>query len=313
MTKYSIIVPVYNTEKYLDRCFSSLVSQTYSNYEIIVVNDGSTDGSMDIVEYYCNKFPSLISVYNKKNSGNVAEPRNFGVEKVTGDYILFVDSDDYISENTLKIINEANDNYDIIAFSGSFVSNTEEYLYDFNTTSFDKLNGSEALVRFISNVPLFEVTCRYVYRTGFFRENKFKYQRLHEDFGLTPLVIAKAKSVRSISDKLYFYRQSDNSITRNSNYKRTVVRAYDMLYHFDYLYKEFNNDKYSDKIRKILNSYIANAVIAKIRELNSKDKKAYKKELNKRKVKSLLIDDTFFRKLKKLVIYINVDLYLLLK
>ena len=88
MKKISVIIPVYNTEKYLRRCFDSVIAQDYKNLEIVIINDGSEDNSEQIINEYKNKYPELISYYKKENSG-VADTRNFGIEKAQGDYIMF--------------------------------------------------------------------------------------------------------------------------------------------------------------------------------------------------------------------------------
>ncbi|MCI8778348.1 MAG: glycosyltransferase family 2 protein [Bacilli bacterium] len=90
----SIIIPVYNTEDYLDKCLSSIINQTYKNIEIIIIDDGSTDNSKKIIKQYMNK-DCRISYYYQNNSG-VAIARNSGIDKAQGDYIAFIDSDDYI-------------------------------------------------------------------------------------------------------------------------------------------------------------------------------------------------------------------------
>ena len=91
--KYSIVVPVYNTEKYIRKCLDSIKNQTYTNYEVIIINDGSTDNSLEIInEYTKNK---KFKVYTTKNKG-LSEARNNGVKHCTGDYILFIDSDDFV-------------------------------------------------------------------------------------------------------------------------------------------------------------------------------------------------------------------------
>jgi len=103
--KFSIIVPVYNVEDYLKQCLDSIIGQTYTNFEIIIVNDGSKDNSQQIIDEYEQKYPSLIKAFKKENGG-LSDARNFGVEKVVGDYILFVDSDDYINKELLEKLNE---------------------------------------------------------------------------------------------------------------------------------------------------------------------------------------------------------------
>ena len=102
MSKISIIVPVYNTEKYLSKCLNSLIKQTYKDIEIIVVNDGSKDKSLEIAKKIA-KQDNRIKVFNKENGG-LSSARNFGIEKASGEYIGFVDSDDYIKENMFEIL-----------------------------------------------------------------------------------------------------------------------------------------------------------------------------------------------------------------
>ena len=310
--KYSIVVPVYNAEKYLEECLDSLVNQTYDNFEIIIVNDGSTDSSKDIIKKYEEKYKDKIKSYYKENSGNVAIPRNYAIKYVSGDYMLFVDSDDYIDINALEVINANNLNgkADVISFSGICVNPDGVYLSDFAETEFKEKNGEDSLESFINKVPCFEIACRYAYKTSYFKKNKFEYARRHEDFGMTPIIVARARKVVSILDKFYFYRQSDSSITRHDNYEKKKEMAYDMLYHFDVLYKEFNEGSYSNNLKKIFNSYIANAMLRQYGLLRKKDRRSFLVELDKRNVRDMLASDTFVRKVKKALVKISIDLYI---
>ena len=100
MTKISVIVPVYNVEAYLPKCVSSLVKQTFTDFEVILVNDGSTDSSAKLCENYADQYPSLIKSYTKPNGG-LSDARNFGMQYATGQYIMFLDSDDYLAPHAL--------------------------------------------------------------------------------------------------------------------------------------------------------------------------------------------------------------------
>ncbi|PTT32654.1 glycosyl transferase family 2, partial [Chryseobacterium sp. HMWF028] len=100
-SKVSIIVPVYNVENYLTKCLDSLVKQSISDIEIIVVNDGSRDNSEKIIEGFAQKYPEKIKAFTKENGG-LSDARNFGIDKATGDYIGFVDSDDYVTETMFE-------------------------------------------------------------------------------------------------------------------------------------------------------------------------------------------------------------------
>ena len=99
--KISVIVPVYNVENYLEKCLNSLVNQTLEEIEILVINDGSTDYSQKIIDEFQKKFPQKIKVFSKENGG-LSDARNFGIERASGNFLAFVDSDDYISENMLQ-------------------------------------------------------------------------------------------------------------------------------------------------------------------------------------------------------------------
>lgn len=98
--KFSIIVPVYNVERYLSRCIESLINQTYSNIEILLIDDGSSDQSPEICDEYSKKYGNIV-VYHKKNGG-LSDARNYGLERASGEYILFVDSDDYINKDSCQ-------------------------------------------------------------------------------------------------------------------------------------------------------------------------------------------------------------------
>ena len=100
MYKVSILIPVYNVEKYLSKCLESILLQTYKNIEIIIINDGTTDSSLDIAELYASKY-DFIHVYSYENAG-ISTTRNRALEKATGDYYLFVDSDDYLNPHMIE-------------------------------------------------------------------------------------------------------------------------------------------------------------------------------------------------------------------
>ena len=121
--KVSVIVPVYNVEKYLAKCLDSLINQEFFNYEIIVVNDGSTDNSQEIIEEYAKRYDIIKDVFKK--NGGLSSARNYGLEKASGKYITFVDSDDYVDENMyLKMYEKAKSgNFDIVTSDINYVYN----------------------------------------------------------------------------------------------------------------------------------------------------------------------------------------------
>ncbi len=123
MKKISIIIPVYNGEKYLDRCINSILSQSYKNFEALFLDDGSKDKSLKILKKY-EKFDSRIKVYHHDNVG-VAKTRNEGIKRATGEYITFLDNDDYLDKDFLKNYLEKCQNYDFIVGGYKRVSNNK--------------------------------------------------------------------------------------------------------------------------------------------------------------------------------------------
>lgn len=310
MAKYSIIIPVYNGGPYLRKCLDSILSQRYDDYDIVIVNDGSTDDTEEIIKEYDN---DKIRYYKKENGG-VSDARNYGVDKVESEFFTFVDADDYVSNRMLSIIDKNLDaDNDMLSFNISLNDKFGKVIKEIRKPVFNDISGERAIVRFIEKGELFDTPVAYVYRTKYFKENGFKYAkgRVHEDFGLTPLAILKAKSITGISDYLYYYVQNDNSITQTIDPAKNAKRAWDMLYHFDYLYLNVNNDvNISKNVKKIFNSFIANAVIYKATTLKGKELREYIGELRNRHVSSLLLNDTMNRILKKLVVKCSVNLYL---
>lgn len=306
--KYSFIVPVYNTEKYLKKCLDSLVNQTYKDFEIIIVNDGSTDNSINIINEYSKKYKN-IKVINQKNGG-LSHARNEGVKNANGKYILFVDSDDYVETELLNEVEQKIDGLDLLRFQ--VVIEDEEYnnIKTYEEKEFSSLNGYEA-IKIISNYFFVEPACFYVYNKDFYLKNKFKFTKnvYHEDFGLIPYVIYKANKVSSINYIGYHYIQRSGSIMNNEDYNKTLKKAYDMLELYkDLRAKRINNSK-ENKDDYFL-SYISNCTIVKAKSLNKKDQKDYLNELKKINVYDDVLINTISRKIKKIIMKISLNLYL---
>ena len=133
--KYSIIVPIYNVEEYLEECIESLINQTYTNIEIVLVNDGTKDNSGKICEKYAKKDPRIK--YIIKKNGGLSSARNEGLKHITGDYIIFVDSDDYVSTKLCEIINKiiVEEKADLIQYEFKKFIDGEENVADKNNNT----------------------------------------------------------------------------------------------------------------------------------------------------------------------------------
>lgn len=297
--KFSIIIPVYNVEKYIDRCLKSIVSQSYDNYEVIIVNDGTKDNSVQIINKYTKKYKQF-KLYNKENGG-LSDARNYGLDYITGDYLLFIDSDDYINKDLLKELNNTlnEKEYDLIKYKLQLVDDDGNFIREESGLNISK----EVSLSEIFAEEFCEPAWTYCYNVKFWRENNFKYikGKIHEDFGLTPQIIMSASSIYYLNYIGYNYVQRENSIMTTKSIEKDIKKAYDMLEQFDRLIKiNYKNENYI----KVYKSFLANAVISKSKTLSGKAKRQYVKELRKRKVFDLLIDDTLVRKIKKLVLKI---------
>ena len=291
--KFSIIVPVYNVEKYIRKCIDSILKQTYKNFEVIIVNDGSTDKSMDIVNEYTDK---RLKIINQENKG-LSAARNRGAGLASGDYIVFIDSDDYIEPQLLNMIQKSTINSaEIIRFQARMVDEYSKVLVDMPEKSFEGLNGIDAF-SIISSFKLVENAWCYVFKKDYYIKNNycFKEGTYHEDFGLIPLVIINAVCVNSINYIGYNYVQRKGSIMNDNNYKKEVKKAFDVLGHYKFLVE--NGQNKSD----IYNSFIANSTILKARNLKGKEYNEYKKQLKTLGVYDNILSKTFIQKVKKIL------------
>lgn len=303
MPRFSIIMPAYNVEDYIERAVNSVLNQSEKDFELIIVNDGSTDKTKEICDNFKDK---KIKVIHKKNGG-LSDARNEGVKKATGEYIIFIDSDDYWDKDLLKEISKSLDNNpDIVRFQIREVTDKNEST-DYSESEFKNKSGEEAF-NLITRYHFVENAWAYAIRREYYLKEKFEFKKgaIHEDFGLTPLIIIKASIGNSISYIGYNYCIRSNSIMTNKDYEKTKKKVKDFYEHYLYLNEEIEKVKVNKTVFK---SFIANSLILKICELNGKDYKEYKNKLKKDKVLDNILSDTLGRKIKKLIIKISPKMY----
>jgi len=277
----SFIIPTYNSANTIKRAIDSILNQnTDLEYEIIVVDDGSTDNTEQVLKCYEND--ERIKYYKKENSG-VADTRNYGVKMATGEYIIFVDSDDYISESLLKdiepyLLNEI----ELIKWSPVFVDEKQNEILKPESVAFDNTTGEHGFNNLFGIDNLLDCLWNYAIKKELMIE--FPSGTYHEDFAIMPLVILNAKSFVSIDKREYYYVQSKNSIMRERNKEKTRKKLQDKLKHFDNLIKEVNKMDLQKMTKENFGIYAVNSLLAVVKDLDGEDKKFYKKELKKRKI-----------------------------
>lgn len=310
MPKVSIIVPVYNAEKYIEKCLESILNQTYENIEVIVVNSGSTDKSEEVIKQYDN-----IKYIVSGNNG-VSVARNMGIENVTGDYFCFVDADDYIDEKLIENLSiYMQENYDLIKYKLKKVNSEFEEIEKIDGPIFENKTGEEAFEILKYNDVLLESPCLYLFKTGYYKENEFEFTKdtYHEDLGLIPLVLVKASSVISTDIYGYYYVQSENSITRDNPYEKIVKRANDLFTHFDKMLEFIEKNNISENSKKSIKDFYSNAVILKTEELKGRELEEHIKEIKKRKLIKNIQAKNIKQIIKKILLRINIKLYLKLR
>lgn len=317
MSKISIIIPVYNTGKHIKKCLDSIITQTaIIDREIIIINDGSTDNSEDLIKQYIQKHEQSANIkyYSKENEG-VAKTRNYGIEKSASDYIMFLDSDDYIEPNTLEILQKhIDDGIDLIKFKLQRVDENNNIIEKVNGPVFDKISGQEAFNKLYGEDVLLDSPCVYAIKKELFTKNNFKFQgTYHEDFGLIPFIILVAKTVVSLPEYFYNYVQAPDSITRTENYSKTIQKMEDVLFHYDNMLEIVEQLKLEKITKENVKIYYTNAIVLKLKELKPENQDQYIKQIRKRKMYKNIKARNLKQLIKKILLKYNIKLYLKLR
>lgn len=225
----SIIIPVYNVEKYLGECLESIYKQTYKDIEVIIVNDGSTDKSTDIINMYKNMFVKII--YIEQNNKGASDARNIAIKHCSGEYIMFIDSDDYIEENALETIyNKAKINNADMAiighrkfYEGDSSKKDEVYLFDLDDS---KVYTSVEVLDMILNFHVKGYLCDKMFKREVWINNNlfFESRRYVEDWFPIVQHIINSNKIIFVNRELYNYRQHNESSIHHKGTK--VIEDY---------------------------------------------------------------------------------------
>lgn len=210
MVKVSVVIPLYNAEKYIDRCLKSIINQTLNDIEIIVINDGSTDNSLTLVKKY-EEQDKRIKVYDQKNIG-AALTRNRGIFLSSGDYITFIDSDDYLKKDYIETLYKNIKKYDV-CISGYIkkLEKSEKYFYP-TFTSWD--------------IFKYSATCGKMYRKKFIVDKKISYQKrlIMEDVYFNINCYLKDAKYNTVDYCGYYYFLNNDSVTKKSKDKEEELK-----------------------------------------------------------------------------------------
>lgn len=323
--KVSVIVPVYNVEIYLKKCINSILNQTFRNLEIILVDDGSTDDSGIICDEYA-LIDERLKVIHKENGG-LSSARNIGIDNATGDYLAFIDSDDWIEPNMLEVLLERikQDNSDISICEYLEVYNEEEKIT--NTTMIENkiFTNYKALKNIYDNKLniTMTVTWNKLYKKELFKNITFPNGKIHEDEFTTYKLLYAAEKVSYINKKMYYYRQRENSIMKSKFskkrldtldaieervdfmkdivkddelYNMTIVFYYNVIMNCYFLYQESNKDDY----------YTLKDILKRARKIYKIYFKASKESIKSKIIySSFIIRPKLFKVIERISIYKN--------
>lgn len=322
MILISIIVPIYKVEEYIDRCVNSLINQDYKNIEILLIDDGSPDKCPEICNNYSLK-DERIKVFHKENGG-LSDARNFGILKAKGEYIIFVDSDDYIEHNACLNFVHIVENYqaDIIVGNARILENNNirNMCHTYNTKG-KYVNGKEYLLNEFKTKTMHMASWMNMYNRKFLLDNNLRFEvgLLHEDEQFTPRAFLLAKRVISTEMIFYNYIIRDNSITTQKNKTKNaesivkickdLEKKYDKLegnelkyalkeYLVDIYFKAFHQAKlYKDDL-----SYLVDVDFLKRNSYSKKNKIRVKiLSFNKKLYYAVYITNKTLMKIKKMV------------
>lgn len=275
--KISIIVPVYNAENYIAKCVESILNQTYKNLEIILINDGSIDSSLDI----CNKFKKIDSrviVINQENEGT-SSARNKGLKVATGDYIGFVDGDDTIESKMYEILMSTILEHNLKVVECDFIKSTSYEKPNYNNLDTEIQNIDQAISRI--EKPGFYNVWTKLFESGLLRNIQFAHGKVHQDALFVSEIYKKIKRLGYINLPLYIYTSDNESITR-TNYNQKKVEGIEVILKTNQnLLRLANNTKNKDILNNLLIKYLTYNYIELFNNPDLDKDKYYRKKIRK--------------------------------
>lgn len=240
----TVVIPVYNVEKYLKRCVESVLFQEWHNYDILLVDDGSTDSSPQICDDYAKVY-DFISVIHKKNGG-LSEARNTGISHAKGDYVYFPDSDDWLEPQTFKELADVleSQEFDIVSFNREFVKGEEDPIVSDPLVT-QVYEGKDAFVQMLKHSYITGFANDKIYKKSLFIDNNISFPKgkYYEDLGTNYKLFLSAENVFATNQKYYHYLiDNPDSITQSWNEQK-----------FSDMFEFYKDIFYSDFVRSRLN------------------------------------------------------------
>ena len=211
----SIIVPVYNVENYVERCLLSLLNQTYKNLEILIVNDCSTDSSLEICKSIAER-DTRVQIFSNKVNVGISSTRNVGLERISGEYVIFVDSDDFLDKNFIEIMLEEAISSSSDLISCGFQYYRGETIQPIHSCNFRHLCNEDAFLKMLNDQSNYCAVWAKIYKKSVIGSLRFpEGNRFGEDMAFTPYVIINAHKIMHTDTPMYYYSQEGVSLVRS--------------------------------------------------------------------------------------------------
>lgn len=271
-TLISVIIPVYNGERYIHECVDSVLNQTYQNIECILVDGQSPDRCSEICDQYALR-DNRVKVIHKTNNG-LSDDRNAGIKIARGEYLTFVDSDDYISKDMIKALYDVCYRYQVLLAQCNFIQNGPlEKIVDYEVRA-NILSKEQCFLNLCGpNSAVFCVSWGKLYHKSLFSNIRFPYGKTHEDVYTTHLFFEKAEKTGYVTKALYYYRQHDDSLMGKERKKPDLNELNSYIYRSKFFKKRGYSAAYERQvwscINMIKNLYLCNY------ELWSKNQRKY--------------------------------------
>lgn len=256
----TVVIPVYNVEKYLKRCVESVLVQEWHNYDILLVDDGSTDSSPQICDDYVKAY-DFISVIHKENGG-LSEARNTGILHAKGDYVYFPDSDDWIESQTFRELAEVleSQEFEIVSFNREFVKGEEDAIVSDPLVT-QVFEGKDAFIQMIKHSYITGFANDKIYKKSLFIDNNISFPKgkYYEDLGTNYKLFLSAKKVYATNQKYYHYLiDNPDSITQSWNEQKLQ----DMFgFYREIYYSPLIREKFEELEIEILQAFYINGLI----------------------------------------------------
>lgn len=295
--KITVIVPIYNVEQYLKRCVDSLIRQTYSSYKIILVDDGSTDNCSKICDAY-QSLSKKIKVIHKKNGG-LSDARNAGINECDTEYVVFVDSDDYVDEDFLASLWEAK-----IKYSADIVCS--QLIFEFDTGKSKPVMKFEDIITDAKHAQVYTLHSRYsgvsacakLFKTEYLKKYPYPKGKFNEDLYTTYWHLELASIVAFIDKATYHYVQRNNSICYADINMETIKQSIEVCQNY------IKNTEFNEIKRAAVNRIFK--LVGELCQVQGRISAGNRKKLQKilRDYKKVALEDTYNTKIDKLKIWL---------